>query len=92
MVLESCWEARIGELVEVLVLSDCEDWDRSDQALFNDSSRTTHARGERSLCNVMLIEWIEGDVAERVAVGKVFKSALKAAFPPGEQWKEITLG
>lgn len=90
--IENCWESRIGELVEVLVLSSCEDWDHSHHALFNDSSRNTPTRGKWSLWNVMLIEWHEGNVAERVAVGKILKSALKVAFAPGKQWKEITLG
>ncbi|KAI5777175.1 heterokaryon incompatibility protein-domain-containing protein [Geopyxis carbonaria] len=44
-----------------------------------------------NLYHVMLIEW-HGGVAERVGVGKLFKTALKHAFAPGPLLKEIILG
>ena len=85
------WNARVEELVEVLVLSTC----TSSNHLEKERDRTMRAaqgRGYKpSLLNVMLIEWHDGGVAERVAVGQIFRSALDDTFAPGIQWKEITL-
>jgi hypothetical protein len=41
---------------------------------------------------VMLIEWHDGEWAERVAVGSIGKDDLKQALQPGPVWKEIILG
>ncbi|KAA8909376.1 heterokaryon incompatibility protein-domain-containing protein [Sphaerosporella brunnea] len=46
--------------------------------------------GEWNIYNVMLTQWC-GEWAERVAIGGLYRRALKQALSPGPQWKEIVL-
>ncbi|MCJ1247930.1 hypothetical protein MMC30_005145 [Trapelia coarctata] len=42
--------------------------------------------------HVMMINWLgNGDVAERVAMGAVYREAINKAVEPGTEWKEIWL-
>ena len=96
LIHEDWMNSRIDELVEVIVLSGARDWDRRDQAFFKAGNLIRYRRTTRTykwpLWNVMLIRWDDRNVANRVAVGKVYKEAMEHAFTPGTEWKEITLG
>jgi hypothetical protein len=50
-----------------------------------------YRRTDRFL-NVLMISWNKLGVAERIGVGKVFRSAVKISLAPGPVWKEVLLG
>ena len=73
--------------------------DKPVEALRSDTSRRlevivlSHDNQWKTLDHlyVMIIGW-RGDVAEKLGLATIEKDSLRCSFPPGPQWKAITLG
>lgn len=85
--LNTAWHYDPSKSYEFLILSDA-----LRRFVVKNEFLPIESESEWGAYHVMMIHWQEnGDIAERMAMGKVYREAIDNAVEPGMQWKEIWL-
>lgn len=86
--INTTWHYNPDKAYEFIILSDA----RRESVMTKNESSPIAAELEWDAYHVMMINRQEnGDVAERVAMGAVYREAINKAVEPGTEWKEIWL-
>jgi hypothetical protein len=85
--LNTAWHYSPDKAYEFLILSDA-----TRKSVVKNEFLPIESESEWDAYHVMMIDWQgNGDVAERVAIGTVYREAINKAVEPGTEWKEIWL-
>lgn len=85
--LSTMWHYGLDKPYEFFILSDARR-----TSVVNNEFLPIQSESQWDAYHVMMINWLgNGDIAERVAMGAVYREAIDKAVEPGTEWKEIWL-
>ena len=81
------WHYGLDKPYEFFILSDARR-----TSVVNNEFLPIQSESQWDAYHVMMINWLgNGDIAERVAMGALYREAIDKAVEPGTEWKEIWL-
>jgi hypothetical protein len=94
MILDDTWLSQVGAVLEFAAISEARDFAMEELDTWTYYIPQDKTSVEWYLFYAILLRWDAHERAfERAGLAKIYQDAFKhASFPPGLEWKEITLG